>query len=53
MADLDHVSHMPDGVDTGRWDRLVAARRKKWDSELKVENTHTICMGLTYTRIAI
>ena len=36
MSDLDHVSHIPEGVDTGQWDRLVVARRKKWDSEMKV-----------------
>ena len=36
MSELDHVSHMPDGVDISQWDRLVAARRRKWDSEIKV-----------------
>ena len=37
MSELDHSSHMPDGVDTLQWDRLVLARRRKWDSEAKVD----------------
>ena len=36
MSDLDHPSHMPEGVDSNQWDHLVAARRRKWDSETKV-----------------
>ena len=36
MNELDNVSHMLDGVDSSQWDRLVAARRRKWDSEMKV-----------------
>lgn len=39
MSELDHVSHMPDGVESSQWDRLVAARRRKWDSEIKVGKT--------------
>lgn len=49
MSELDHVSHIPDGVDTGQWDRLVAARRKKWDSEMKVVRPPLMCM-LAHTR---
>ena len=37
MSELDHPSHMPEGVDGVQWDRLVAARRRKWDSETKVK----------------
>ena len=52
MNELDNVSHMPDGVDSGQWDRLVAARRRKWESEMKVREgkgvqsaEHGISMG--------
>ena len=36
MTELDRESHMPDGVEASQWERLVAARRRKWDSETKV-----------------
>ena len=36
MSELDHVSHMPDGVEGSQWERLVGARRRKWESEQKV-----------------
>ena len=36
MSELDHPSHMPEGVDAVQWDRLVLARRRKLDSETKV-----------------
>ncbi|CAI8036584.1 Cilia- and flagella-associated protein 43 [Geodia barretti] len=36
MSELDHPSHMPEGVDAVQWDRLVLARRRKYDSETKV-----------------
>ena len=36
MSELDHRSHMPEGVDAVQWDRLVLARRRKLDSETKV-----------------
>lgn len=36
MSELDNPSHMPDGVESNQWDRLVASRHKKVDSELKV-----------------
>ena len=40
LSELDHTSHMPEGVDASQWDRLVVARRRKWDSEMKVRRTH-------------
>lgn len=44
LSELDHVSHMPDGVDVTQWDRLVTARRRKWDSEMKVGHfTYNLC----------
>lgn len=36
MAELDHVSHIPEGIDASTWERFVAARRKKVESEQKV-----------------
>ena len=36
MAELDSLSHMPDGVDPAQWDRLVAARHRKVESEQRV-----------------
>ena len=36
MADLDNLSNMPEGVEPSQWDRLVAARHKKVDSEQRV-----------------
>ena len=36
MSELDHPSHMPEGVDAVQWDRLVATRHRKVDSETKV-----------------
>lgn len=44
MIELDHVSHMPDGVDISQWDRLVATRRRKWESEMKVGKTTVSCI---------
>lgn len=43
MNELDNVSHMPEGVDSGQWDRLVAARRRKWESEMKVRGGEGVC----------
>ena len=51
MSELDHPSHMPEGVDPSQWDRLVGARHRKWDSETKVDihrgrgNTDHKCFG--------
>ena len=36
MVELDHVSHMPEGIDASTWERFIAARRKKVESEQKV-----------------
>ena len=36
MAELDHISHMPEGLDAPAWDRFVAHRHKKIESESKV-----------------
>lgn len=36
MAELDHVSHMPEGIDASTWERFVTARRKKVESEQEV-----------------
>ncbi len=42
MAELDQLSHMPDGVEPSAWDRLVVARKRKVDSEQKVHRTWLI-----------
>ena len=34
MSELDQPSHAPEGVEPGVWERLVAARRHKVESEL-------------------
>lgn len=34
MSDLDQLCHAPDGVEVAMWERLVAARRRKVESEL-------------------
>ena len=39
LAELDHSSNAPDGVDRATWDRLVVARQKKYESEQKVYST--------------
>ena len=36
LVELDHPSNIPEGVDRPVWDRLVHARRRKFESELKV-----------------
>ena len=36
MSELDHTSCMPDGVEGSQWERLVLARRRKWESEQTV-----------------
>jgi len=36
MAELDHVSHIPEGIDASTWERFVTARRKKVESEQEV-----------------
>jgi len=36
MAELDHMSHMPEGLDAPAWDRFVDHRHKKIESEGKV-----------------
>lgn len=33
MTELDHVSHMPENLDPSSWERFVAYRRRKIDSE--------------------
>ena len=37
---MEHFSHAPDGLEPHIWDKLVAARRSKMDSELKVSVDH-------------
>lgn len=39
MAELDHISHLPEGMDVAIWDRLVAYRHRKVESEIKVHRT--------------
>lgn len=36
MAELDHPSNMPEGVDRAAWEHFVKARRRKVDSEQRV-----------------
>ena len=36
MAELDHISYIPEGLDAPAWDRFVAHRHKKVESESKV-----------------
>lgn len=36
MVELDHISHMPEGLDFPTWERFVAHRHKKVESESKV-----------------
>ena len=36
VVELDHAFHMPEGLDAATWDRLVAYRHKKIESENKV-----------------
>lgn len=36
MAELDHPSNMPEGMDRAAWDHFVKARRRKVDSEQRV-----------------
>ena len=43
LSELDHPSNMPEGVERAVWDRLVQARRRKYESELKVK-THPLYM---------
>ncbi len=40
MAELDHMSYMPDGLDAPAWDRFVAHRHRKVESESKVRLMH-------------
>ena len=48
MAELDHVSHMPENLDPSNWDRFVIYRHKKVESEQRVcicvyASTHVVC----------
>ena len=36
MSELDHQTHMPDGLDSAAWERFVAHRHRKVESEMKV-----------------
>lgn len=36
MGELDHVSHMPEGLEPFSWERFVIHRHKKLESEAKV-----------------
>ena len=37
MVELDDEQHMPEGVDTAVWQRLVDARKQKVESEQQVK----------------
>ena len=39
MGELDHLSNMPEGLSLSAWERFVAARRRKVESEQKVGGT--------------
>eukprot|EP00731_Ephydatia_muelleri_P020647 Em0013g374a len=39
MGELDHLSNMPEGLSLSAWERFVAARRRKVESEQKVKAT--------------
>lgn len=36
MAELDDISHMPESLEPSSWDRFVAYRRRKIESEQRV-----------------
>ena len=36
MSELDDISNMPEGMDIHQWERFVAARHRKVESERKV-----------------
>lgn len=36
MGELDHVSHMPEGLESHSWERFVTHRHRKVESEMKV-----------------
>lgn len=48
MADMDNVAHMPEGLETHLWDRFVAHRHRKVESESKV--CMYVCM---YVRVYV
>lgn len=52
LAELDHVSYMPEGLEASLWERFVQHRHRKVESESKVcQNSLCQCSGLLMLRL--